>query len=179
MAKKTLLNKYDTGDGRSSGNAMTTGTTPGTKVREWAEQNGLILPKPEETGDLIKDIQANTYNRLCQLEIMEKAVELYKVTSARGTRVFDELIALDVDITNRRSKLRSEGIDPLEDKHLQDALALKLDMMKFLEKIKWDKEREYVKLKSEKARSNKEFDDLFTIDAEYAYERDKNNTFPK
>ena len=107
-----------------------------SKFFAWAKGCGLVIPRVE-SDDLIEEVRANAERRLRQVEVMQAAMSMYAATSARGTRVFDELVLLDMDIVKRRQALRDEGVDPLTDESLQKALDRKIVIMKFLERLKF------------------------------------------
>ena len=65
----------------------------------------------------------------------------YKSTGARGLSMLDRLVNLKSEILSREKYLTEQGIDPLTDRHLKNALESEFEIVKFLEKIKYDKEK--------------------------------------
>ena len=65
----------------------------------------------------------------------------YKSTGARGLSMLDRLVNLKSEILAREKYLKEQGIDPLTDRHLKNALESEFEIVKFLEKIKYDREK--------------------------------------
>lgn len=68
-------------------------------------------------------------------------LEFYKSTSARGLTMMDELVNLKAQILAREKQLVEQNIDPLTDRHLQSAKHREFEIIKFLESLKYDKEK--------------------------------------
>jgi len=71
----------------------------------------------------------------------EALLEYYKSTGARGLSMYDELVNLKGQILERERTLRNDGVDPLTDRALTSAKKREFEIVKFLEGIKYDKEK--------------------------------------
>lgn len=65
----------------------------------------------------------------------------YKSTGARGLNMLDRLINLRAEILQREKYLQENGTDPLADRVLMSARRDEFEIVKFLEKIRYDKEK--------------------------------------
>ena len=95
---------------------------------------------------------------------LQSMIELYKSINARGTTMWGELISLENDILERKQYNKLNNINNLEDKHLQKALDRKFEIMKFLDRIKFDKQKALADMKMKQANRDNNDDDLFTIE---------------
>jgi hypothetical protein len=95
---------------------------------------------------------------------LQSMIELYKSINARGTTMWGELISLENDILERKQYNKLNNINNLEDKHLQKALDRKFEIMKFLDRIKFDKQKALADMKMKQVNRDNNDDDLFTIE---------------
>ncbi|WP_298752942.1 hypothetical protein [uncultured Arcobacter sp.] len=153
-------------------NNLTKGTSKGTAFDKWLKANGVELDPPKESGDLIQDIK----NRTVWLQEREKVLEgymvLYRSMKARGASVYGQLMELDAEILEKKRQLKLEGKSPLDDDSLERAEKRKFEMIKFLDRMKFDIEKTKADLYTKSVLKEDE-DVLFTVDAEYAHKRDK------
>lgn len=94
-----------------------------------------------ESGGLTEQMKfkialLNEYNALTSV-----LLDYYKSTGARGLSMYDELVNLKSQILEREKYLRDQGKDPLEDTALRIAKNREFEIIKFLERIKFEKEK--------------------------------------
>ena len=107
---------------------------------------------PVETPAMITEKIAlmEDYNRRIQ-----PMVELYGSATGRGLRAIDKLADIRQKILVREDKLRLDGVDALEDNNLLMWHRLELDLIKHLEKLKFDTAKATIDYSLKK----KQFDD--------------------
>lgn len=123
-------------------NALKTGKTSG-RLQQFLKERGL--PTHEE---IRKSVMPPSEAVLKKIELLERynqelqvILEYYKSTGERGLTAFDSLVKLNTQILELEEKLQESGENPLESKEYQEALKQKLELMKFLERIKFDKQK--------------------------------------
>lgn len=133
--------------------------------QKWLKKHHLELPDLPQYDDWLQELKA----RIVWIEIkkreLEYFLEFYRTVGKKGLLVIDELMDLESQIARREMKLIKEGKDPLEDKPLQQAKKRRLELIKFIEKLKWDKEKFYIT--NELKQAQKHNKDLFTVETEY------------
>ena len=139
-----------------------------TQFKKFLQEHNLKIDdidtalKEEEFDEKLK-------NKIVLARVNEKylqsMIELYKSINARGTTMWGELISLENDILERKQHNNLKGINNLEDRYLQKALDRKIEIMKFLDRIKFDKQKAIADMKMKQAnRDNNNDDDLFTVE---------------
>jgi len=164
---------------KGNDNALKKGCDQNTQFNKWLKANGIKLTPPPDTGDFIQDLNNRVRFIKEREKLLEGQIALYKSINARGHTVFGQLMELETDILTRRNNLKQEGKDPIDDKPLQDAEHRRFEMMKFLEKIKFDKDKAAVDFAIRKSTNDKDGDNLFEYDPEYVVkdnELHKDNT---
>lgn len=163
---------------KGSSNALKKGDNENTQFGKWLRSVGLELPAIPEpnTGSLVEDYKMKALVLKEREKLLEGYIMLYKSIGGRGATALGMLMELDAEILLRKDKVRSMGGDILEDASLQDAEKRKFEIIKFLDKLKFDKEKAYVELIATKADKDEDF--AFEYDAEYVQKvkKDENAT---
>lgn len=165
--RKTSLLRETVREGRISAGLLKHGERS-KLFQDFLKRYDLDIPRPKETGDIIQDIKNSIIWREQRAKYLEMIIDYYKSTYARGMQILDEIIQLDTDILKRTKYLESQGIDPLTDKDLMEARKQKFEMMKYLDKIKFEKDKFVIEQKTKDASSsNPSNDKMFVVDIDY------------
>ena len=108
--------------------------------------NQFLVEKGLPTMDTLKGLPVNSAEEITRKialmeaynERIQPFIELYASTTHRGMRTLDKLVDIRQKLLEREYKLKTEGKDPLADPMVFKWHSLELDMMKFLEKLKFD-----------------------------------------
>lgn len=108
--------------------------------QHFLKEKGLV------TADDVKNIPADTVDAILKkVQVMKDysatvtaLAEWYGNTGKRGLAAFDKLVDLRSRILVREDSLKQEGKDSLEDPMLLQWHKLELELMKFLEKMRFD-----------------------------------------
>lgn len=109
----------------------------------WLKKKGL--PTIEE----LRQVEVVTIDDMREkVRLLEKynqeteiILQYFKNVGRRGMEAIDSLGKLHMQLLELEEKLKLQGLNPLESKEYQDALKQKLELMKFLERIKFDKQK--------------------------------------
>jgi len=177
--KKLTSNQRRSKTMQGKPNKLKSGTSEGTQFDRWLKNHGFDIPKPSlpKDSDWLDQLKANIEYVNRRKKYLEGMVEFYKSINARGDSVWDMIMSAESDLMEMRKKLENDGINPMEDKEFQNALKLKFEMIKFLERIKFDKAKAATELQMRKEKDNEEDGDMFTVDKsvyEDYNEKDKN-----
>ncbi len=143
------------------------------RFQEFLKKHG-IKGDPKELA--VKDPQ-ELINVLQLMDERDRQIRVYldyfKSTGARGLALYDQYIMLQTEIAKKEQVMREQGESILDWDDYHKFVKLQLEIVKHLEKMKWDKEKfeqEQTLKRAESAVKLNE-DDIFVVDAKFVEEQ--------
>ena len=150
-------------------NALKTGENS-VSFQRWLKANNIELPEisQEEIDNLPIPEQMKIKWAVHDIrrKKLEQMTSYYRSMGHRGAELNTTLLDLDVKLAERESALKMEGKDPLEDDAWMRANKLKVEIMKQLEKMKYDKDKFMTEQKLKEIHADND-GHLWVVEAEY------------
>lgn len=114
-------------------------------VKKFLKKQRLDLDSLPKTGNLVEDIKLRAEMMQKRSEIIKELIKFFKDTGVRGMTIFDQLVEVEYHLAGLQRELEEKGINPLKSPVYLNALRLKIDMAKFLERIGYEKQKDRVR----------------------------------
>ena len=114
-------------------------------VKTFLKKHRLDLNSLPSSGNVIEDIKIRAQVMQKRSEIIKELIAFFKDTGTRGMTIFDQLVELEYELAGLRRELDEKGVNPLKSPVYMNALKLKVEMAKFLERIGYEKQKDRIR----------------------------------